>query len=584
MTKTKITPEISPDNRFMSFSRIFISAIMLIFMGILTASSLLGTTGMKIIFAEDAKNTSLFHYLEIWESIIYSSDNVVMNVIWLILCVLICYFMMPLLKKIPIWAELSAVAVWTIVLGGIWVYSSNSMPTQDSWFVTAAALDFASDKYDFLKDNYFLNYSYQLGYVFFNEIFIRAAMLFGEVKNLLFLEMINVILLAASYIGVILINSLIFKDQRVRHITAFLMMFAAQPIIFCSFLYGIIPGITFAIYSVLFMVLYFRKNKFIFAVLSALFLAASVMIKSNNLIVLVAVSAISFFLMFKRKKFIRDISYILIAVILSVSVSPAVKAMYEKRGDTEMRASVPYSTWFVLGLNEAENGPGWYNPYFTLYLFEQNNFDPDATSKEAVKQIKERIRYFAKNPEYCNEFFNKKFLSQWNETSYQSIWNNQVRENYAPRKGIAKWVCEKGEMPVKRYMDIYAQLIFVACFAGLIACLKNKNFLSVTFPLIILGGMLYHLLAEAKSQYAIPYFILMIGFAGYGICVIYDFLDKKADEFFHKKKNEADNNFKIEAEITSEAVAENISGNEAENPSGNEVEITSENEAEPQVD
>lgn len=584
MTKTKITPEISPDNRFMSFSRIFISAIMLIFMGILTASSLLGTTGMKIIFAEDAKNTSLFHYLEIWESIIYSSDNVVMNVIWLILCVLICYFMMPLLKKIPIWAELSAVAVWTIVLGGIWVYSSNSMPTQDSWFVTAAALDFASDKYDFLKDNYFLNYSYQLGYVFFNEIFIRAAMLFGEVKNLLFLEMINVILLAASYIGVILINSLIFKDQRVRHITAFLMMFAAQPIIFCSFLYGIIPGITFAIYSVLFMVLYFRKNKFIFAVLSALFLAASVMIKSNNLIVLVAVSAISFFLMFKRKKFIRDISYILIAVILSVSVSPAVKAMYEKRGDTEMRASVPYSTWFVLGLNEAENGPGWYNPYFTLYLFEQNNFDPDATSKEAVKQIKERIRYFAKNPEYCNKFFNKKFLSQWNETSYQSIWNNQVRENYAPRKGIAKWVCEKGEMPVKRYMDIYAQLIFVACFAGLIACLKNKNFLSVTFPLIILGGMLYHLLAEAKSQYAIPYFILMIGFAGYGICVIYDFLDKKADEFFHKKKNEADNNFKIEAEITSEAVAENISGNEAENPSGNEVEITSENEAEPQVD
>ena len=41
-------------------------------------------------------------------------------------------------------------------------------------------------------------------------------------------------------------------------------------------------------------------------------------------------------------------------------------------------------------------------------------------------------------------------------------------------------------------------------------------------PMIILGGMLYHLLAEAKSQYALPYFIWMTAFASCGFVFISD--------------------------------------------------------------
>jgi hypothetical protein len=34
--------------------------------------------------------------------------------------------------------------------------------------------------------------------------------------------------------------------------------------------------------------------------------------------------------------------------------------------------------------------------------------------------------------------------------------------------------------------------------------------------LIILGGFVYHLIFEAKSQYVLPYFIMMVPFAAYG--------------------------------------------------------------------
>jgi hypothetical protein len=88
-------------------------------------------------------------------------------------------------------------------------------------------------------------------------------------------------------------------------------------------------------------------------------------------------------------------------------------------------------------------------------------------------------------------------------------------------------------------MDVYTQLIFVAVLIGLLACLRNKNFLSIALPLIILGGMLYHLISEAKSQYSMPYFILMVGFAAYGICIAYDFAVKRFGdkEIFRKIRN-----------------------------------------------
>ncbi|MBR4318886.1 MAG: hypothetical protein IKP69_02390 [Oscillospiraceae bacterium] len=50
-------------------------------------------------------------------------------------------------------------------------------------------------------------------------------------------------------------------------------------------------------------------------------------------------------------------------------------------------------------------------------------------------------------------------------------------------------------------------------------------------PLIILGGIMYHMLSEAKSQYAISYFVMMTAIAAYGICIAYDIFAKKMQKY-----------------------------------------------------
>ena len=105
--------------------------------------------------------------------------------------------------------------------------------------------------------------------------------------------------------------------------------------------------------------------------------------------------------------------------------------------------------------------------------------------------------------------------------------------------------------------------------------IRDRNFLAVFFPLIILGGILYHLLGEAKSQYAVPYFIMMTGFAGYGAVALFDRLPDKVMKPFRKLDALCGANTVVE-ETASEAV--NAEAEEA-SPEETEAEVTEETAA-----
>lgn len=497
-----------------------IGILMMLFMFFLTTVSLVHTTGMDTIPEP--------------ETVSYRNDWFIVNVIFLVMSFLICFRIMPLLKKIPLWAEVLFISLWTMALGIIWVCSSQVSPTADSLDVTNAALSFAKDDYSPLaEDNrYFRNYSYQLGYVLFNEIFIRIALIFGEVTDLIFLQILNVVLLALTNVGMLLINSEIFSDKRVSQVSFFLLLFSIQPILTCSFLYGLIPGITFAVWAVYTEILFLKKSKIFYAIISVVCIAMAIMIKSNNMIVLVAMMILAFTKLGSVRKVLFSLLYMVLCVSLSMSVAPTVKTFYEHRSGQQLGDSIPYIAWISMGMCEpswAGLAQGWYNYGATLTTFENNDFDAEKTSKASIGQIKEHIRYFMENPQYARDFYYNKFVSQWNETTYQSVWNNTVRLQYRDKGKISAWVCdrEKGRPAVERCMDIYTQFIFAAVFFGMFVCFKDKDMLKLIFPLIILGGLLYHLLSEAKSQYSIPYFILMTGFAAYGICTLHDFLKSK---------------------------------------------------------
>lgn len=519
--------------RFESFAIWVIGICAILFMGALTIISLMHTTGMEIVREGEGKISCMYVIHESLESVRYLNDNVIVNLIILGLSGLLCFMIVPFLKKVPIWVDIILLSAWTVTLGIIWVRSSQTAPSADSGMVMAAAETASRGVYDWLSDGsyydkYFTEYSFQLGYVFFTEMMIRVVRHFFAFENILFLQYFNVIFLALTYAAIILINGRLFRDRRICHMTAIILALSIQPIIFSVFMYGIIPGLMFAVYAVYFTILYIQKNKIVYGFLAAVSIAIAVMIKSNFLIVLTAICIIIFVTMLKRKKFIADVIVVAVMIFASVNITPMAIKSYEKRGNYEAGDSIPFISWFAMGLNETSPAPGWYNYSYTGSNFQQCNGDPKLAAEKSRQMIADRVKFFIKNPQYTNDFFYMKFVSQWNETSYQSIWNNVVRQQYEPKHKFAEYVCTKAEKPVKKYMDFYAQLIFTAVLFGIIVCLKKKYFLGLTFPLILVGGAAYHILAEAKSQYSLPYFIIMTGFAACGIIAAYDAAAKRS--------------------------------------------------------
>lgn len=464
------------------------------------------------------------------ENIDYLMDNIAINLAALAAGLVFFFFIRKPLKKISsLWFGVVLV-ILVLSFGIVWVFSAQSAPTFDSFQVTNSAYKASIGDYSGIDSDYFRYYPFQLGYVLFNEFWVQVLNLSD---NFLALEVLNVIFLAISYIAILLIVSRIFRNDEMVKLTAILLAGCLPAVLFCTFLYGNIPGFTFAILSVLTFLLFLEQNKWYWGVLSALSLGISICIKLNNLIFFVAIFIIGVVSVIRTKKelFLR-IGYLALAAAMALGLKLIPVAVYESRIGKDLGDGVPMIAWAVMGLSEGATDCGWYSGQYTTGVFLENNMDADATAKASLLTIKERLGNFLRKPGYTVQFFFCKTASQWNEPSYQSLWTNQVRDHYGAIGPMADWAMNDGEHTVKAYMNLYQQFIFVCTLAAAFFCFKKKEVAPALLLLIILGGFSYHLFFEAKSQYALTYFILMVPLAAYGV----QQLAEKADMLIAKRK------------------------------------------------
>lgn len=419
-----------------------------------------------------------------------------------------------------------AVGVYAVITGVIWVVSANSYPIFDAAEVMNAANDFSRDNFERLDERYLNMVPYQLGFVFFMEVFIRLLRIFGlsyEDGGMRALQILNVICLAVSYFALIKITAITFKNNMMTVFTAILLMFCLQPILFTNYMYGNTPGFMFSVLSVWFALIFFETGKAYHAFDSAICIGLAAMVKQNSLIILVAL-CIMILLNFLHKKLYKSpkqiafsAGFLALAITLGVILNPLAISHYERRSGISISEGLPVTAWLVMGVNDSFVAPGWwFNTPMDLY--DELDRNKEATRQAHIQMFEQRMEEFKEEGAgYAVWFFFRKFSSQWNETTYQSIWLNQ-RFQHNSKTFPASYVCGDGEQQMKDYMDVYSALIFTMFTAGLILLLrrKNRDNLAVVFlPLIILGGFLYHSVFEAKPQYAIFYYVMMIPIAGY---------------------------------------------------------------------
>lgn len=447
----------------------------------------------------------------------------------------------------------------TTVVSLLWIALVRSIASGDAMFLLNTARDAAMDRYgSFYKSydyygnySYYLYYPFQLGYVFFAEVLYR---IFGTGSSDILFQIPNVIALDFIYVGVVMITRRIFDRKAVTNMTAIALTVCLQPMFMTTFTYGILIGLAFSIWSVYFTIRYMQENKLLYAGIAALLISVSVLIKYNNMIVLAAICIALILHTIGTKRFLA-LAAAAVMVVGAVGLQKLVIFSYSQRSGVRLNTQVSQVLFAYMGISDSKMAPGWYNGLSMMTLrdaaltSENRQLDSSAVkaaNETAWKGIGDRLKYLSENGELV-EFYKKKLFSQFNEPSFESVWISQVRKHDIPEgeelPSLVTSVYTGGFSKIlDRWFNYDVMMIYIGFTAGMIFLIlrRKANPASIILPLTVLGAVLYHMLFEAKSQYILPYFIMLIPFAMFGLLECAHLLKSKTDFLFRTPQDSDD--------------------------------------------
>lgn len=422
-------------------------------------------------------------------------------------------------------------ALISFFIGVGWLTIANTSIEADQNILMAHALLLDRHDYSSIIDfGYIFRYPFQSGFILFDLFWGR---LFGF-ENLYAFRLFNVVLTSIGIFALSYVASLLFKSDRVGRLCGIItVMFF--PITFMSmFVYGNTPSLVFGIVSLYFclkiidMVANSESGFISYAVRIfslLLFVILSLWFKPNSQIFVIGIMVITVFCAIRYKS--GALSVVIPLIVASYMFSSAVPvSIVSKMIDRDLGSGIPSSAWIAMGMQESPRAPGWYNA-FNEDVWAQSGGDFDLANKLSKNSIKDRLECFRSDLPYTANFYARKFLTQWAEPTFQSLWISFARPAegcgiMADSKLQASFINGKAQKVFEIACDGFQVVVYSAAAYGFWVNEKrsNKSVVSLLPGIVFFGGLLFHMLWEAKSYYVLPYFVMLIPYASFGFAFI----------------------------------------------------------------
>ena len=437
-----------------------------------------------------------------------------------------------LLGKIPVSKRFNTIFGILVLgmlalIGLVWVRSVKAYAESDGDALILIAQKILAGNYADLQtpdvfDHVYLAQSpYQFGLLAYLQLFVA---LFGEINSFTILRLVNVALLISSYGALLLTTQRLFHDDRVTFVTILLLCVCIQPVLNCTLIYGIIPAFAFCVWAVYFTVRYLQSGKKRNMIPAVLLLAAALYVRTTSWLVIIAIGIVLFLHALRRWK----LSPILIVIAMFVLVSPwttLTQRAYEKQIGAEFGPGYPKTFWIAMCLQEGWKGPGWHVKEYQTMMRETYGDDAAGVGEQAKRDIAIKLKEFAAEPSKALTYYEQKLVSMWNEPTFTSIWITKSIGTYTEPSNLTKFVYSDSFDTAYRFAMKKAIVVVYAGFAlSAVFLLKKRNETLLLLPVIIVGGILFHLIVEAKSQYVLEYLPLMLPLAAYGALSFGQFL------------------------------------------------------------
>ncbi len=350
-----------------------------------------------------------------------------------------------------------------------------------------------------LRD-YMQAYHQQISLAFVFSVFFRIIH-FDGIGILRALNVIGNIAIVAALYKISKQLSKKYETNKVLLLTLILTFFSLSML--STFIYGDIPSLALCLFAVYFMMKFSETKQIKYPIWASIFTMIAYMMRMNCLIFIIATVIYLVLNLFKEitKKPWKEnlLNTLVIAMYILISIIPAglVKNYYLNKYNMDKSKAYPNESYFLMAMEESWRGFGWYNED----IGEPALKDPINKKQEYKERIKQRLKYFAENPNNAFNFYTKKIASMWAENTYSAVRSNLVKENDP---------LEKIYEPLEFYQKV---LLLITCTCSLIVLIQNRKNLSLDVLFLItifIGGFAFHILWEAKSRYIIPYIVALI--------------------------------------------------------------------------
>lgn len=391
----------------------------------------------------------------------------------------------------------------------------RSIAKCDSEFVSNAAIQFLQNNYEaFAVGEYLYRYPFQIGITALLELIYG---IFG-VQNYIVFELINLVCIVDIVRVLGRIGEELFGEETAR--IEIVMSMGLLPLFLLStFVYGDYIGLFFGIHAIAAVIGFLKENKWQKILQASFWFAGGVAIKNNiNVLVIAAIIALILYAVINRKYWV--LIWTVGLGLMSQMGLNIIKWIYELRMGQPIPDGIPKIAWITMSMQETVEGgsaSGWYNGY-NCSVFADNGYDQKATVAACIVELRERFEYFLNHPKYTLYFFFDKFSSQWNEPTFMSIQTNEwYSRNCEPQSNLAiSLLYGTGRTILTEVMNSYHFLIMLGAAVGLWIQRKDWKLEKAYFILNIFGGILFHMLWEAKARYVLCYFVLMLPVAAAG--------------------------------------------------------------------
>lgn len=409
----------------------------------------------------------------------------------------------------------AALALWTGA-ALCFVLAVGLLPRADSALVIDAAKRFAAGDFSPLEGEYFSRVSYQLGICLPLEGLAR--LLPGLDLNLV-MQALNCVMSAALMALLCGLAGEMTGDTRVCWAATLLYLAFVPMLLFNMFVYGVLPMLLLCVLAMRCFARYARTGERRYGVLYALLIGAAAVLKPNAMIVMLALLICAGVHALQRKD-----GFLLLCAALSLALCAALPAgvirLYELRAGVTLAPDTGMLLRLAMGMQDSVIAAGWYNGVIEEYW--PLSVTPEREKAAALEMLAARLREFAADPAGAWAFFREKCLTQWAEPSYDILWYGAVCGKSGRFNGLAHLIFRDGSgvrALLEGYMNIFQQAAYVLALIGTCGMIRKQKIgaAQLMLPVTVLGGFLYHMLFEAKSQYIYPYMLLLLPLAAIGM-------------------------------------------------------------------